>query len=182
MSKVVISGNASGTGVFTVASPNSNTDRVLTLPDESGTVDTLQRSGNVIQVVQNTHATQVSTTGSAFVSSGLTATITPKSSSNKILVFVTDPMRKTGTTSGMALALFRDSSSVYTPMSGFGFTNPSSADWSSVASFSFLDSPATASAVTYSFRFHANASGTAIAQIDGNANNTASIILMEIAG
>jgi hypothetical protein len=38
MSKVAISGNASGTGVFTIASPNSNTDRTLTLPDNSGTV------------------------------------------------------------------------------------------------------------------------------------------------
>jgi len=38
MSNVAITGNASGTGVFTVASPNSNVDRVLTLPDESGTV------------------------------------------------------------------------------------------------------------------------------------------------
>ena len=51
MSLISLSPNASGTGVFTVASPNSNTDRVLTLPDETGTVDTLQRSGNVIQVV-----------------------------------------------------------------------------------------------------------------------------------
>jgi len=40
MSKVAITGNASGTGVFTVASPNSNVDRVLTLPDETGTVIT----------------------------------------------------------------------------------------------------------------------------------------------
>jgi hypothetical protein len=38
MSKVAISGNASGTGVFTIASPNSNTDRTLNLPDASGTV------------------------------------------------------------------------------------------------------------------------------------------------
>ena len=38
MSKVAISGNASGTGVFTLAAPNSNTDRTLTLPDEAGTV------------------------------------------------------------------------------------------------------------------------------------------------
>jgi hypothetical protein len=38
MSKVAISGNASGTGVFTIASPNSNTDRTLSLPDNSGTV------------------------------------------------------------------------------------------------------------------------------------------------
>jgi hypothetical protein len=29
---------AGGTGVFTIATPNSNSDRVLTLPDEAGTV------------------------------------------------------------------------------------------------------------------------------------------------
>lgn len=38
MSKVAIQGNASGTGTFTIAAPNSNTDRTLTLPDEAGTV------------------------------------------------------------------------------------------------------------------------------------------------
>jgi len=38
MSKIALNSNASGTGVFTIASPNSDTDRTLTLPDESGTV------------------------------------------------------------------------------------------------------------------------------------------------
>jgi len=38
MAKVKIEGNASGTGTFTIAAPNSNTDRTLTLPDEAGTV------------------------------------------------------------------------------------------------------------------------------------------------
>lgn len=38
MSSVKVQGNASGTGVFTVAAPNSNTDRTLTLPDNTGTV------------------------------------------------------------------------------------------------------------------------------------------------
>jgi hypothetical protein len=38
MSKVALSGNASGTGTFTIASPNSNTDRTLSLPDATGTV------------------------------------------------------------------------------------------------------------------------------------------------
>jgi hypothetical protein len=38
MSKVAITGNASGTGVFTIASPDSSTDRTLTLPDAGGTV------------------------------------------------------------------------------------------------------------------------------------------------
>jgi hypothetical protein len=38
MSKVVIQGNASGTGNFTIAAPNSDTNRTLTLPDEAGEV------------------------------------------------------------------------------------------------------------------------------------------------
>jgi hypothetical protein len=38
MSKVQLQGNVSGTGVFTIASPNSNTDRTLTLPDNTGTI------------------------------------------------------------------------------------------------------------------------------------------------
>lgn len=42
MSKVALSGNASGTGTFTIASPNGNTDRTLTLPDSSGTVATAE--------------------------------------------------------------------------------------------------------------------------------------------
>jgi hypothetical protein len=37
MSQVKISGNASGTGIFTIASPSGNTDRTLTLPDATGT-------------------------------------------------------------------------------------------------------------------------------------------------
>ena len=45
MSKVALSGNALGTGTFTIASPNSNTDRTLSLPDATGTV---QVSGNPI--------------------------------------------------------------------------------------------------------------------------------------
>ena len=38
MSTVKISGNASGTGTFEIASPNSNTNRTQTLPDATGTV------------------------------------------------------------------------------------------------------------------------------------------------
>jgi hypothetical protein len=38
MSKIALSGNASGTGTFTIASPNSNTDQTLSLPDATGTV------------------------------------------------------------------------------------------------------------------------------------------------
>ena len=38
MSKIALSGNASGTGVLSIVAPNTNTDRTLTLPDAAGTV------------------------------------------------------------------------------------------------------------------------------------------------
>ncbi len=47
MSKVVIQGHASGTGDFTIAAPNSNTDRTLTLPDEAGEILTSNGAVNV---------------------------------------------------------------------------------------------------------------------------------------
>ena len=40
MSKIALQGNPSGTGTFQIAAPNSNSDRVLTLPDAAGTVAT----------------------------------------------------------------------------------------------------------------------------------------------
>jgi hypothetical protein len=38
MSKIALSGDASGTGTFTIASPNSNSNFTLTLPAATGTV------------------------------------------------------------------------------------------------------------------------------------------------
>lgn len=38
MSRISLSGDAAGTGTFTIASPNSNNNRTLTLPDNTGTL------------------------------------------------------------------------------------------------------------------------------------------------
>ena len=45
MSLVKVQGNVSGTGIFTIASPNSNSDRTLTLPDATGTILTTATAG-----------------------------------------------------------------------------------------------------------------------------------------
>lgn len=47
MSKVKIQGNPNGTGALTIAAPNTNTDRTLTLPDQTGTLVSTDASGNV---------------------------------------------------------------------------------------------------------------------------------------
>jgi hypothetical protein len=38
MTKIAITPNAAGTGTFTIAAPNSNSNRTLNLPDAAGTV------------------------------------------------------------------------------------------------------------------------------------------------
>ena len=48
MTKIAIQPNASGTGTFTIAAPNSNTNRTFTLPDATGEVYT---SGNILGTV-----------------------------------------------------------------------------------------------------------------------------------
>jgi len=63
MSRVALSGNLNGTGTFTIASPNSNTDRTLTLPDATGTV---QVSGNPISGTTGTFSGAVSGTTGTF--------------------------------------------------------------------------------------------------------------------
>lgn len=49
MSKAVLQGNASGTGVVTLQSPNTNTDRTITLPDTSSTLSVTGPSFRVYQ-------------------------------------------------------------------------------------------------------------------------------------
>lgn len=66
MSKVALSGNASGTGTFTIASPNSNTDRTLNLPDASGTILTTATPG----VPVNGPAFKAYQTGTQSISGG----------------------------------------------------------------------------------------------------------------
>jgi subtilase family serine protease len=59
MSKVAITGNASGTGTFTIASPNSSTDRTLNLPDNSGTVVTTGSTDAVTEAMLATAVTPI---------------------------------------------------------------------------------------------------------------------------
>ena len=56
MSKISLEPNASGAGTFTLAAPNSNTNRTLTLPDEAGVVLT-DTSDIETQVKTATNAT-----------------------------------------------------------------------------------------------------------------------------
>ena len=89
MSQVTISGNAGGTGIFTIASPATNTNRTLTLPDATGTI-ALQNGtgvGKVLQVQQVylTSATQLTSSGALHeLTTSLRIAFTPLSSSSTL--------------------------------------------------------------------------------------------------
>jgi hypothetical protein len=183
MSKIALSGNASGTGTFTLASPNSSTDRTLDLPDASGVIDRLNRAGNVLQVVQGTVQASVSTTSTSYVTTNLTASITPTSATNKILVCVNMVGYNDTSTGQCIVTVFRGTVSgtdlAASNGSGFGaaFTS-TGGEVMSVISGMILDSPSTTASTTYTVGFKRKSTGTAYVMID---NQLASITLMEIA-
>ena len=186
MSKVTIAGDVNGTGVFTIAAPNGNTNRTLTLPDEAGTM-ALQGGagvGKVLQVVNATFSTQVASSSSTFVDSGLTATITPTSLSSKILVLVNQAgCGKETNNTYLGLRLLRDA----TVISNFerlgGYNGSGTANFFGACSVCFLDAPATTSATTYKTQLASSSNNSQVFTqcSSGGTASMSTITLMEIA-
>lgn len=193
MSKIALSPNASGTALFTIASPATNTDRTLTLPDAAGTLDRLERAGNVLQVVQQVFTTEFSTTSTTYVDTGLTASITPSSSSNKILFIATismDILLSTTSNQYAGLKVFRDSTVIRASQEDgtgpyeFDCTNSSYSTHN--INYVILDNPATTSSVTYKIQarsYTTNNLNSLRLNRAGNVaeQNTGYITLVEIA-
>jgi hypothetical protein len=205
MSSVIVEGNISGTGSVTIAAPNTNSDYTLTLPDNTGTILTNATTtgfpaGSVLQVVStfkdNVFSSSLSP-GTFVDVTGFSASITPKSSSNKVLIVVSFNLNG-GTLAGTA-KLLRDSTLISNGVTAGNRTSASIIAVSSAgdlnrgvpASIVFFDSPATTSSVTYKLQigniegtttgtFYFNTSG-ADANFSYIARSGSSITLMEIA-
>jgi hypothetical protein len=185
MSKIALTGNASGTGVFTIAAPNTNTDRTLTLPDEAGTVDTLQRAGNVLQVVYGSDTTYSGTSSTSYVTTGVTADITPSSTSSKVLILISlnGLIKLQGAGYYATTAIYKDGSVLTYADAIAGYTG--NTDYGSGhVSMSYLDSPSSTSTLTYDLRIRTTSAGNSVVwnNYDGSNISRSTITLMEIAG
>jgi hypothetical protein len=140
---------------------------------------TTPTNGTVLQIVSNTYATQLSSTSATFVDAGLTATITPKSTSSKVLVIYSQGTWATAATTGLSLSILRGVTVLRNTIDlGYG----SSSGVGSYSTFLEFDSPNTTSAVTYKTQFNRN-SGAGIVYINTvNTSTTATIYLIEVAG
>lgn len=191
MSSLVISGDTSGS--VTLQAPAVSGTTTLTLPSVSGTVITTGSSGqsipkaalptgSVLQVVQATYSTLVTNSTSTYADTGLSASITPTSSSSKILVFVNqNGVGKSAgdTDAGVRIRLLRDATQLTTITDRFAYTGTLLSLIVAVGN-SYLDSPATTSSITYKTQFacwNTSVSNVFVQQ----ASAVSTITLMEIA-
>ena len=206
MSKIALSGDASGTGTFTIASPNSNSNYQLDLPAESGTVITTASTtgisasalttgtipkarmyaGAVLQVLTTTTTTLVTNSTSTYASTGLSLSITPSSATSKILVLAWCPIRY-GTNNGGGNVGIRINRASGTIVMNNNLINNVSAivDISYPITLSYLDSPATTSSTNYTIEFAlVNSSGiysNPTVNWNSGVTQTSTLTLMEIA-
>ena len=137
-------------------------------------------AGSVLQVVSANLTTVASTTSTSFVDTGLTATITPKFATSKVLVLVTASGLEKPSSSGesISLSLVKNSSDI------FGQTNimysTTAMGFVTESSMVYLNSPATTSATTYKLQFRCRLGGTIKINQD-NSYDYSSITLLEIA-
>ena len=154
-------------------------------------IDNIQAAtGSVLQVVASSTTTTFSTTSNTPVDvTGLSATITPSSTSSKILVTVNFRYGSNASSIIKSLLLrgateidIGGSSNLSNVFNGTGSTTQGFG----VSSFSYLDSPSSTSALTYKIQVLTADTGTLSInnRNDGNASNNhiGSITLMEIAG
>jgi hypothetical protein len=141
--------------------------------------------GKVLQVVMGQYSDTVNNSSGNMATTGLSATITPSSTSSKVLMFFTmNGMQKptTNTGSGVNMAIKYNGSFLNEPAAVQNWAaqngrTDSNLVWRGSASINYLHSPASTSALTYEMFFQENGGGTAVAQ----AGNSASVvILMEI--
>jgi hypothetical protein len=168
----------------------------------SSWIGAVSRSGGILQVVSTTKTDTFTTTSSSYVDvTGLSATITPRSTSSKILVVSSVSLGVSTSTTGESggARLVRNS----TPLAigdvvGSRYQASASPGTSTVGQFdnllinhsvTFLDSPSTTSTVTYKIQaVNPSADTTTVNRtgVDGNTANTprtaSSITLIEVAG
>jgi len=164
-----------GTPTAPTASAGTNTTQLAT------TAFVQAAGGRIIQTVSSTSTTVFSTTSTSFVSTGHTATITPTSTSSKILCLVTSELAQASTNLNTHMTLFRDSTNLAGSGNAFCDVLSSAGNIYANAAINYLDSPSSISALTYSTRILVDG-GTGVYNAGGTGVTAgrASIVLLEI--
>jgi hypothetical protein len=167
---IIIDGTGTISGVSATGLTTAQTVGYSSLP-----------AGSVLQVVGATYSTEVSSSSSTFSDTGLTATITPRFATSKILVLVHQSgLVKAVADNHLSLKLQRNGSDICNFELQAAYNALTTANRVAGAGCNFLDSPATTSSTTYKtvFNCNQNQASTGV-QVSGSVST---ITLMEIAG
>lgn len=167
-----------------IANPAINSGSAKSLSITTATIANLRVTslsgvtvGKVYQVVQGNTTSTFSTSSSSFVDSNLSASITPTSSSSKVMIAVVMVVNCTGTSNiGGRITIKRGGSNIL-DASGQGQSNAGTVGNIQTLTALWLDSPATTSATTYTVQAVYDGSGGSCSFGNGR---TQSIELMEI--
>ena len=180
--------NGQTSGYVELEAPATAASNTLTLPNGNGSSGQyLQTNGSgglswagvttgkILQVVQTTDTGRRDSTSATYVDTVNTASITPSSSSNQVLVIVYEGQcYKNANDTQLDFQLLRGSTSIFT----YAGLNIGAVVDSTNPTIVYLDSPATTSSTTYKTQFrNRDAAGT----VSVNDNSTAVMILMEVA-
>jgi hypothetical protein len=119
-------------------------------------------------------STQQTSTSSTYADiTGLSITITPQATTNKVLLIATNSLLASASAADAGIRFLRGSTNIFTSVQFIGVANSGG----SVTSI-YLDSPSTTSATTYKVQFNRNAgTGTIYSSISGTLSN---LVVMEI--
>ena len=143
-------------------------------------------AGMVIQVISGSTSTETGSTNNTYKDTGLTATITPSSTSSKIAIFmsVNGIQKETNNAYLDIKAVYNVGGGSFTDIAQFGarvgMTGDSSKNNVGTCAFNHLLSPNTTSAVIVKAQFRSadNNSGVGVQE----ASSTSTLMLMEISG
>tara|TARA_B110000090_G_C13182671_1_gene369891 strand:- start:219 stop:677 length:459 start_codon:yes stop_codon:yes gene_type:complete len=135
-------------------------------------------TGAVLQVVTMEYATSMTLATTTYTDSGLSLSITPSSTSSKILAFWNMQANCDTAGSGYGTKLVRVSTSVWTSTNSYDVLSQTGGD-RLAKDYRYLDSPNTASAITYKVQVSSHASRTIYINGDGTQTQ---LTLMEVAG
>lgn len=141
-------------------------------------------AGSVLQVVNATYSTVTSSSSSTYADTGLTASITPSSASNKILVLVNhNGCRKDTNNTTLMVRLLRGSSEISGIEGAGGNTGSSATNVFGGIGITYLDSPATTSSTTYKTQLKSGGNNATvyINDVNSGGSSQSTITLLEIA-
>ena len=183
---IVLAGATSGS---TTVQATDAVTATLTLPSSTGTLISTATTGqaisplalpagSVIQTVTASGTSSTVTSSATFVSTGFSASITPKSSSSKIIIMILGSFTNLLSSTGQSvLTIYRNSTNIGNGNNGLAFCYSATAG-QMAPNIGTTDLPATTSSTSYTLYIRNAYSGN----VDWNGNNVLStMVLMEVA-